>query len=280
MELRDCVGLFATETFFDVFTPTTTFSAKINPFAEVTNSGSASQRRILETAHDITIPTTRVIQSPSGEKLIVGDSNVDYWAGEVIRYKYPVYPVDVMGEVGTIGQTLTATQADKQVYVYPFFIGREPDAEEKSDYLSRYELYFPKVKVFTRGNILKYGSDYFRLKTDTNVDGAGFGAALAVKLESAIRTFTIKSNGTTYDETTDGYTETTYAGVSCFVEPLEQDYEFVTPSFTEIEPGDLAISVMKTAVAMKVNDWIGGYKVLSIRDSGTWNTCQCRNMGV
>lgn len=279
MELRDAVTLFATESFIDVYSPSTVFSGKLNPFAEVTNSGSASQRRILETPDGVTIPIQRVIQSPSGEKFIVADANVDYWDGQVIRYKYPVYPVDTIGMVGSIGKTLAGTQPDTSVYAYPFYIGTAADVEEKSDYLSRFELYFSSVKVFYRGQILKFGADYYRFKSDTTVDGAGFAVAPAVKLETPMQVFTIKTSGTTYNSVTDTYVQMSYVGVTCFVEPLKQDYEFVTPSFTSIEAGDLAISVLKTVLTPAVNDVIGNYKVLSIRTASDYVTCQCRNMG-
>ena len=279
MELHDAVTLFATETFVDVYASGTSFLGKINPFAEVTNSGSSSQRRILETPDGVTIPAQRVIRSPSGETFVVADSNVDYWDEHVIRYKYPVYPVDKVGAVGTIGQTLSSTQSDLSVYSYPFYIGREADAEEKSDYLSRFELYFSKAKEFSRGQILKLGTDYYRFKSDTTVDGAGFAVALAVRLESPVQVSTVKVGAATYNAATDTYAQTTHTGITCFVEPLTQDYEFVTPSFAKVEAGDLAISVLKSAVTVAVNDLIGTHKVLSIRDKSSYVTCQCRNLG-
>ena len=279
MELRNVVTLFATESFIDVYNPTVIFLGKLNPFAEVTNSGAASQRRILETPDGVTIPVQRIVRSPSGEKFIVADANVDYWDSQVIRYKYPVYPVDTIGMVGSIGETLAGAQPDPAVYAYPFYIGREAAAEEMSDYLSRFELYFSSVKVFHRGQILKFGTDYYRFKSDTSVDGAGFAVALAVKLETPMQAFTIKTAGTVYDSTTDSYVQTIQTGVNCFVEPLSQDYEFVTPSFTKIEVGDLAISVLKATLTLAVNDMIGDYKVLSIRTASDYVTCQCRNMG-
>ena len=278
MELRDAVDLFATEVFSDVFNPLVTFTGKLNPFAEVTNSGSSSRRRILETPRDQVIPAARVIEAASGEKFVVADVNVDYWDGEIIRYKYPTYPSDSVGSVGTIGQTLAGTQPDTTVYAYPFFVGREADAEERSDYLSRFELYFSRARAYTRGEVLLIDGHYYRLKSDTTVDGAGFAVAFGIKLENPVQVFTIIGSGTVYDSTIDGYVTTTTTGVACFVEPLMQDYEFVTPSFTKIEAGDLAISVLKSSLTVAVNDWIGTYKVLSIRDAADYVICQCRNM--
>jgi len=276
MRLKDTVSKFATETFYDVFDSSETFLGKVNPFSEVANSGASSQRRILETTIDVVIPTERVIQSPSTEKFIVAAANHDYWHGEVIRHKYPILPVDVMGSVGTVGEVLAATQPDNAVYSYPYFVRRETDEEERSDYLSGYELYFSKNKSFVRSQILLLGSEYYRLKTDTWVDGAGFAVAQSVRVENPIQVFTINHDKTEYDPALDGYPETTVPNITCFVESLKQDYEFVTPSFTKIQEGDKSISILKSDVTIGVNDRIGPLRVMSVRDNGDWNTCQCR----
>ncbi len=277
MELSDTVHLFATEEFADVFDTDVTFNGKIAPFAEVANSGSSSQRRILETSPDITIPTGKVIQAFTGEKFIVAEANADYWFGETIRNKYPVLPVVSMGAVGNVGSTISSTQSDLLVYAYPFFTRREPDVEERSDHFSGFEIYFSSAKSFSRGDILTLGSAYYRLRTDTSVDGAGFSVAQAVKLENPLQTFDVDVTGI-YDTVNDNYTPTTTADVSCFVEALSLDYEFVSPSFTDIEVGDKAISLLNSAVTVKINSRIGDYRVQSIRNHGTWSTCQCRNL--
>jgi hypothetical protein len=279
MDLHSAVNLFSTETFTNAFDVDESFVGKLNPFAEVTNSGSASRRRILETPRDQVIPAERVAISPSGLNLIIADPNTDYWNGEVIRLKYPTYPVVSYGVVGSIGQILASSPYDEQVYSYPFYMGSEADIEERSDYLSRFELYFPKVNTYSRGEILLVGGEYFRLKSDTSVDGAGFGVALGVKLEDPVQSMTVVTKGTVYDAATDGYVEAPAVEVTCFIEPLDQEYEFVTPSFTSIEVGDKAISVLKTALSVSVNDRIGVYKILSVRDFSDYVVCQCRNMG-
>lgn len=276
MELKDTVTLFSTEVFSDTFDPLITFLGKVNPFAEITNSGTSSQRRILETPTTEIIPSERVIEDYTGKKFLVADQNPDYWNSEIIRFKYSTLPVTTMGSVGDIGETLAAAQADQQVYVYPYFVRREVDEKEESDYLSGYELYFSKTKFFSRGVIGKFGSAYYRLKTDTWLDGAGFAIAQAVKLESPLQTFDVKSNSSNYDPATDTYTPLTVPDIACFVEPLVQDYDFISPSFNSIEVGDLAISVLKSAVALEAGDFIGDNRILSVRDLGDWVTCHCR----
>lgn len=276
MDLADVVEILCTETFADAFTPATTFMGKLNPFSEVANSGAASQRRILETPVSETIPANRVIVTPAGEKFIVADINIDFWNGTAIRYKYPILPVDTMGSVGTVEQTLSGTQSDKAVYAYPYFVRREVDEMESSDFLSGYEISFPKNKSFASGSILKFGTRYYRLKTETWADGAGFVVAQAVLLEDPLQVRTVSSHSPNYDPNTDSYPAVTKA-VLCFVEPLRQNYEFATPAFADIRAGDRAISILESAAVLKAGDSIETYQVISYRDLGTWRTYQCRN---
>jgi len=278
MMLKDTVDYFSTETFYDAFDYNTKFKGKINPFSEVANSGASSQRRILETATEVTIPLARIIESPSGVKYIVAASNPDYWKGRTIRQKYPLLPVELMGAVGTIGKTLADSQADISVYCYPYFVRREINEDERSDYLSGYEVYFSQVKSFVRSDILMLGSTYYRLKTDTWIDGAGFAIAQAIKLEAPMQLFDIQTGMDDYNPETDSYSGTEVLGVTCFVEPLSQNYEFVTPSFTEILEGDKAISVLKSDATLVINDRIGDYRVQSLRDNTDYVTCQCRRL--
>ena len=280
MRLKDCVTKFSTEIFTDVFNPLTEFNAKLNPFAEVANSGPSSQRRILETDPNQTIPAERVVVSPAGQIFLVADKNIDFWEGTPIRYKYPVLPIDGVGEMGMIGEYLAGAPAETTVYAYPYFVRREIDEQEMSDYLGGFELYFSKVHAFFRGTVLHLLGDYYRLKTDTWVEGAGFGMGQAVKLENPMQTVTYTSVTGDYDPATDSYPTTPAADTAVFVEPLRQDYEFVTPAFEKIQVGDKAISVLKSVGTIKVNDHFDDYRVLSLRDLGTYYTCQCRKENV
>lgn len=277
MLLSDVVNKFATETFTDAFDSETEFRGKLNPFAEVMTSGSSAQRRILETPSDVSIPVSRVIVTPASQAYLVSNPNADFWDGGTLRFKYSIFPVSEVGSVGSVGSVLSGAVTDQQVYFFPYSVSRDPDEEARSDYLLGYSLFFPKVKSFSRSSIAILGSQVFRLTTDTWIDGAGFAVAESTLLEDPVQTLNIQSGRDEYDPDDDSYSSTNVSGVSCFVEPLRNNYDFVNPAFTDIEPGDKAISVLKSAATIGVNDMIGDYKVSNIRDSGTWVTCQCRD---
>lgn len=278
MELSGAVELLTTEHFFSVFDPTIAFKGRINPFAEVTNSGSSAQRRILETPISEMIPAGRVISGPEGIKYIVANQSVDYWNGSPIRHKYSILPTTTIGAVGNIGETLAGVQPDKEVYTYTYFVRREISEGESSDYLSGYEIYFPSVKFFTRGMIVKVGNDFYRLKTDTWVDGAGYCVAQALRLESPMVIMTIEHKDTGgYDAASDTFSTEVITSVLAFVEPLIHDFEFISPSFSKVEVGDVAISILKSSAVLEPGDLAGGYKVLAVRDLGDYSIYQCRN---
>lgn len=280
MRLHDTVVRFASEIFTDVFDPLVEFKAKLNPFAEVANSGPSSQRRILETEPLTIIPAERVVVSPSGQVFIVADRNIDFWNGSPIRHKYPILPIDGVGELGMIGELLAGTPSETTVYAYPYFVRRESDEMEMSDYYGGFELYFSKLHSFFRGSILHLLEEYYRLKTDTWVEGAGFGMGQAVKLEDPMQTMDFTPVTGEYDPVNDSYPTTPVPAVSVFVEPLRQDYDFVTPAFEKIAVGDKAISVLKAVGTVKVNDHFDDYRVLSLREFTTYYTCQCRKENV
>ncbi len=277
MRLRDTVKRFATEVYTDIFS-TETFLGHIDPFEEVTNSGVSAHRRILEVIPSIIIPAGNVVKGPNGTNYIIASKNLDFWAGTEIRHKYPVIIPTGMGEVGDMGQILSGAGATQNVYTFPYFVRREIIEDDMADHLAGYELFFPPSFAFTRADILSMNGDYYRLHTDTFIDGAGFLVAQATKIENALQNFTVNSDKNVYDPVNDTYSSTPYSNVPCFVEYLRKSYEFVSPAFENIEPGDKSISVLKSEVpTVKTGNTFDDFRVVAVRDQGTWITAQCRN---
>jgi len=298
VKLSSTVTRFSTEEFHDAYSASTTFMGRIEPYSESKNPGVSSQRRILEVAPDVVIPNTLVIMDSVSQPYIVADDNrnpwinseewnnnilfntgadtSDYWKGSVIRKKYPVMPTTTCGSLGTIGQLLSGSPEAESVFCYPYFTRRDSLAEEQSDFLGGYDLYFPNIYQISAGDIFNVGDVYYRVIMDNAVDGVGFLLAPAVKLETPAQTFDIEVSGSTYDPVTDSYSSSSYLSVDCFVEPLSEDYKFVTPAFEKVEAGDKAISVLKSDVEVQINNLIGGYRILSTRDEGSYITCHCR----
>ena len=276
MRLHSNVKMFSTELFIDVDNPTQSFFGKIAPFAEMTNPGPSSRRRVLEVAPDIRIPSGRVVASYTGQNYIVADKNVDFWRGEEIRHKYPILPPDGAGIVGSIGQILSGAPEYHSVYVYPYYVRRDVDESTISDYYSGIELYFPNVFTFKAGQILELNGVHYRLRSDSWIDGAGFGVCLAIKLPDAVQLLDIVGNSGGYDPVSDVETGASYPGVKCFVEPATKDYERLSPSYAKIEAGDLAVSVLKADVELKVGFKIGLHKIIGIRAFDSYITAHCR----
>ena len=277
MRLHDTVKRFCTETFEDATNPAVTFKGKVNPFSEVTNSGESAMRRVLETEPTTVIPASKVVKGPDGRTFILSKRNIDYWDGTPIRYKYSMVPVFEGGAYGSIGEILAGTPEIANVFGYPHFVRREILDQEMSDYLSGYDIYFPDTVNLKRGKIyLTESGTYYHLRTDTSVDGIGFLVAQGLKIEDPIKALDISIVSGSYDPVTDSYPRNPAIQVTVFVEPMIKDYEFVNPSFEDVEPGDKAISVLKSDITVNVNDMIDKYRILSIRDMGDFVTCHCR----
>lgn len=276
MELSGAVTLFAKEKFVDATDPLKFVVGKLNPFAEVTNSGASSRRRILETPIDQVMPESYVVVTPSGQDLIVAERNVDYWGGNPIRFKYSTLPVDVIGHVGNIGEVLADTPEFPDVYCYPYFSRRETDNEERADFLPGYVLYFPKTRVFNRSLIFTDDNKFYRLRTDTWVDGAGFSSAQAILIEDPKQVHTVDLRKGSYDPVNNVYSPVVKDDVTVFVEDMSDAFEFENISAKKVEVGDRAVSVLKSAADIEVNDVIGPWKVLALKDHGTYKTAHCR----
>jgi len=278
MDLFDAATYFDNEIFQDYFDDSVTFYGQMRPFTESTRSGPATQRRVLSVDPDISMPTRRVIKMVStGKVYIVGARNEDYWFDEMIRKEYPTVPVNYQATVGNIGNFLSDTGLTENIFVFSTYVRRVPLEEESSLFFAGHEFYFSSVDVIPNDSLIRVSGEYYRVKVPSSIDGAGFGMCEAVRLDAPMTTVTYTSKSAPYDPINDVYVPTILTGVAAFVEPLRFNFEFSYPSFDRVEPGDKAISVLKSAVAVaKVGDEVDDQTVLSVRDETTYWILHCR----
>lgn len=278
MDLIDVVREFATVSFNNPLAedPTeTVVMGKVSPFNEVTNSGSAAQRRIIETPPDQIVPEERILQLPSGQIFIVGHGSEDYWDTKVIRIKYPALPTDTKGSYGTIGSIL-AEEELKELFVVPHFVRRDTDEKVRSDYLASYQLQFSSFNTMNKGEVLVWKGKYFRVRMDSSIDTAGFGISESLLLEDPVSTITVTPEGA-FDPVTETMSGGEPKEIKVFTEEIGEDYIHEHPAFTKPKAGDKAISVLKSDMVPTIGTDLGEYKVLSIEDRGDFTTCHCRS---
>lgn len=274
MNLLDTVTKFSTVTCSDPYGAEESFSAALRKFSDSTNSGPASRRRILVTAPSVTMFSTKVI-SAAGTNFIVGGVNRDMWRGVEVRVKYPLIPADLTFQAATIHQVLTSVVPSRLLYMAPSYAKGTVADEESSTMHSNFYVICSQYETLSKGQILKQGSKYYRIKNNPYLDDAQFQVVEAVLLESPLQTLTFVKNAG-YNPATDTITNGTSASISAFVEDAYLAYDHTTERYQSLKPGDKNITIAP-AQAPVARDKIGDYLIMTIETlAGPAYSCHCR----
>jgi len=276
MTLTDAAGFFNDQVFTDVFS-SATFSGQVLPFPDSVRSGSSTRRRILDVAPGIVMPNQRLVTT-AGQVYIVADANLDFFHGETIREKYPILPVDNQYTLCTVGQLLAGSGGTTGVYVSPSYF-RRLTFEDQSEYSAGFSLYLSSYYQIPAGGVVYGNGEYYRTREISRIDSIGLGVAEAAELVDPVSAVTIQMYSQSHDPVLDSYPALTpVTNVPVLTEHISLDFQHESLGFTEVRAGDKAISILKSAADVNINDLIGKYKVLSKTDLDTWNTCHCRRV--
>lgn len=275
MNLHQVTAKYMTETFIDPYGVGASFKGAIRPFAEVTNSGPSSRRRILETLPNVTIPADSTIRH-GGVTYIVGGKNTDYWRNEEIRWKYPILPCDLTVQVGSVAQILAGSLSAKLYYCYPHFVRGTIMDTESSEVWSNFSLYCSmSVPMNRKTVVLSSEGKYYRMRSAPFFDGAQFQVAEALELDNPLRSL-VYVRATGYDPITDMIVTGSSTVTPCFVEDAYLAYDHTSERHAYLEPGDKTIT-LKPAQAVRAGETIGEFKVLTIdTDADGCSVCHCR----
>jgi hypothetical protein len=279
MTLYEAAKFFDAEVFEDVFDDRVRFSGQFLPFPDSRNSGPSTRRRILETAPGVILPAKGTFREiNSGEVFIAAGATYDSFHGRNIRAKRPVTTAVGMYSYGTPGQILANTPAGSDLYLDLNYIRRFIH-EDQATYDSGYELVFHSSYIVNRDYVVTNGTKYYQAMQDSHVEHSGFEICEAVELYNPKITATISAQGTTYNATTDTYTQTSYSNVPIFIVNGILEYHHEALGFVPIEAGDKTISVLKSAVpSLGVGSKVNSYKVISVSDKGTYWLCHGRRV--
>lgn len=278
MTLHD-VARYADTVVFTDSHGSTTFFGQLLLFNDSTRSGPATKRRILDVGPDVTIPTRKTItEALTGVTYIVSVPSYDYYNGTPIRAKYPVTPADGQVHIRTIGEVLANSGGTTDAYADLTYL-RRVILEDQSAFEQGFDVFFSRYYSIARGTIIKWDGKYYRTRQDSRPDEAGFTAVEVAQIYDPVKTWTFQAKGTTYNATNDNFTPpAAVTNVSVFVESAFLDFVHEALGFIKIEPGDKAVSFLKSAVAAPaVGDSIGAYKILSVSDNSTFWTIHGRN---
>ena len=277
MSLFDVAGFADQEQFIDAH-GTDTFYGQIMMFNESVRSGPAARRRIIETLPAVEIPERKVVKELASEQVfILARPSPDWFQGSVISIKYPAQPVERQFTIKTLQQILSGIGGTENVWAMPSYI-RRVVSEESSDYLGGYDLiYSAYYNPIQPGTVFVGGGQWFRIRETSREDDIGLGVAEAVELYAPLQELVYHDNASKFDPVTNTWPGLLSTDVQAFVEPLYLHFKHEVLGYVKVEPGDLAISVLKSFVAdMKPGDKISQYIVLSVESDATVWTAHCR----
>lgn len=275
MNLTKSVKRFTLETITDPYGIGGSIKGHLSVFDDEKSSGVSTRRRILETLPTYTMYSTSCI-THNGIKYIVGTPNYDYHKGSVVRVKYPVTPCDFQYKVASILQILTSAVTETVTYAFLDQTKTSVADSETSSAVTSFTAFFQALEAIAKGQILVNGPTYYRVKSDTWVDGAGFKNAEVVLLSAPLQTVSY-TQLSGYDTVTDTIVNgSTFANTKVFVEDAYYSYERTSERYAQLKPGDKNIT-FKPSVVPKAGDTIGVYKILTVDTlSDTSYSCHCR----
>jgi len=280
MTLDDVARFSDTEHFQDAY-GAATFYAQVQLFNESVRSGPASRRRIIETGPDVVMPAQRVVKElTTNQVYVMALGSPDFYDGEVIAIKYPALPVSRQFDIKTVAQILSGVGGTLAVWAEPSYI-RRVILEERSDYFGGYDMvYSAYFNLIPSGSIFVGGGQWFRTRETSREDDIGLGTAEVVELRAPVQAINYSAETTTtYDPITDSYPGVTPVAVQAFVEPLFLNFQHEVLGYLKVEPGDMAISVLKSAVTtLKPGSRLGAYRVLSVQSNGDVWTAHARRV--
>ena len=126
----------------------------------------------------------------------------DYYRGNAVRVKYQIVPCSGSFKVCSASQVITDSLPASVVYSSLRKIESSVVAVESPFSSIRVLATFQNLESVAKGQILVTGSDYYRVMSDSYIDGAGFKVAEAILLNSPVGVVHFYSSSG-YDVTTD-----------------------------------------------------------------------------
>lgn len=278
MNLHRLIHRFFTEAFTDPYTPATPpIYGAVRSYVDRSNSEPSSRRRILEVSPDTTLFSSGVVRN-DGLNYIYGYCNIDMWDGSIIRHKYPILPAEQVFKAATANQVLTSALPTHDIYGYFHFLKGAFIPAQESTMFSDFSIYCSSAETLAKGLIIVTASKYYRAHGSPFLDGAGFQVIKVMELDAPLQTLSYV-RGSGYDPATDSFTVGSTTSIPAFVEEAYLAYDNTSPRFTQLAPGDRAITV-KPASPPRVGEKIGSYRILSIdTDADGCSVCHCRKEG-
>ena len=276
------VDIYAVATHFDdiaisdAYTDQPLFYAQLSTFLDASPDGSVAQRRVMSAAPGITLPVRRAIKA-FGESWLVGAANVDGIYGEVIRQSFWTKKVSDTFNKLTPGEA-ALNLAGMSLLGHRSYLKDTVNGVTDAEYDPFWELFFVPYEEVKKGDFLRAGSTYYRVRsahleidglTNAACDELDQGASVSVTLHTA----------GVYDPVNDVYSGTT-ATVTALTFDRYKWYDQQTEADLKSMSGDMnlfiAVSSATPVVGDKVSIAAREWSVLAVTaDSDAW-ACHIR----
>lgn len=274
MNLCKSVDRYTTEIFTDPYGVGGSIKGKLSIFEDEKSSGVATRRRILETLPTYIMYSTNCVLH-NEIVYIVGTPSFDYYKDYIVRAKYVAIPCDSF-YVGTVKEILSVTYSEMPVYLFIDLSRLAVADSETTDAVNILTAYLPSLQDINKGDIVFNGFDFYKVRSHSVIDGAGFKNVELVQLENPVRIMNFVQKAG-YDVATDSIVNSTSVNdKTVFVEDAYYCYDRTSVRYNKLEPGDKNITV-DLGIIPKAGDTIGEYKILSAElTSGGAYSCHCR----
>lgn len=229
----------------DSYTGAALFNAQFSSFIESSPDGSTTQKRTLSLAPALSIPTRRCI-SYQGETWIVGSGNVDMIYNTPTRRAYWMKKSYGLFTRFTPLQTLNGS-AGTASHACLNYLKDTVNGVSDSQYDSQWEIFVAQNETVNKGDYLKQGSTYYRVRV-SYVDGSGFLLAVCDQLDSNCFVTVTKTSTGAYNPVTDTYTSSATSVSALIMEPYKL-YSYFTEADPRFTAGD---KTLLTAAALVV----------------------------
>jgi hypothetical protein len=269
VRLSDAANHFHSNACADAYGGSSTFKCQFTLFNDVLRDGLTVERRIMELAPSVILPTRRTMTTvEDGKVWIVGDDQPDYFGGYVIRSKFVVQLAEGVATVRTAAQAL-AGAGGFTAYASRSWIKANHEAGTSSLIANEYNIYFSRTEPLVEGTLVSLGGRWHMVRS-VFPSLAGYLVALADELPEPVVT-TASYTHRTYVPATDAYT-TVVTTIAALRLRWQEHYRYVTHDVEKYRPGDVVLLVLKSAATPATNDLFTvasqNYTVDAVLDEG------------
>ncbi len=248
MNLRDVARYYDKDPVYDGYSGALLFMGHTKSHDDHASSGATSRRRTLVTIPGTSVPARGVV-TLYGDRWLMSTSNVDTYQGSNIRRSYDLKKSTGLLTLYTPGAACLSTPSTT-FYAHKEYFRDVSNPRSESDMDLMWNIFCPLSDAVVKGSFLE---DAFGLMRVRNIYRTVSGLAVAEtdQFDAGARlAATFTSNGV-HDMVTD--TMTTISTATTVIQTdISKFYEFSTQDDAEVDPGDLAVFVAKTALTPKV----------------------------